>query len=134
MTTDFKVGDEVVARSKTDPLTVVHGKVVWALDGHIEIEPTGHEGDELPLDTGFWDIERVTPEIEFGPGACVQLCTQIATRAQDGSWFWMTAVRGLLTDYKDAHWRESVLNGTAKVHFYGAGVTPHESWPKVVTP
>src|SRR5690606_32553259 len=121
---------------KTDPLTVIHGTVIWSLDGHIEIEPTGHEGDELPLDAGFWDIERVTPEIQFGPGACIQSGTLLATRAGDNSWFRMKVGShvGGRSGYKDAFWREAVLSGNAEVHFYGVGVTPHESWPKMVTP
>jgi hypothetical protein len=135
LTTDIKVGDEVIARSKTDPLTVVHGVVIYAVGRCIEIEPTGHEGDGLVLYLEYWDIEHVTPEIQFGPGACVQSGTNLATRAQDGSWFWMKIGShfGGGSGFKDAFWREAVLSGKAEVLFYGVGVTPHESWPKVVS-
>lgn len=115
----IKVGDEVIATSKTDPQTVIHGKVTAAYNNHAVLLPVGHTRMH-GVHYDAYDIVKVDPPIVFGPEAVIRwkdLATRI--RSEDGEW---RDSKGSKTEAKDADYADAYKNGALDVLDWGLGV------------
>lgn len=128
---DLKHGDEVIAHSKSDELTVIHGVVDrFNATDVVSIIPSGHLAMHV-CRSSYYTFEKVQPPIEFGVGALVSYGPNSRLmRTSQGHWHYIHAdqVSGPSGMVSDTAVRIDYQDKKGTVHFWGIGITPPEGW------
>ena len=118
----FQVGDEVIATSKTDPRTVIHGKVGSIIFGRYSyVKPQGH-ASHVCLTYEDFDIVKVEPPIVFGPDAVIRWKSGIGVRVRDSEGDAWRNSHGSVVVSTDGTYADAYKRDVIEVLYWGDGV------------